>query len=217
MSSFNLFSARRALTATVFVGGLALAACGGDDDAAPTTTSATAAAPSTASAASTATGSPASSSEFNDADVEFAQGMIVHHEQAIEMAEIAQDPARQPGAEVVALASRIEAAQDPEIELMTGWLQAWGAPVQMDTSGGHDMSEMTGMMSAEDMDSLGAKAATEFDDMWLTMMVEHHEGAIEMATEIQAEGTSSDVKTLAGQIVTAQQAEVDEMRRLLDG
>jgi uncharacterized protein (DUF305 family) len=215
MSSFNLFSARRALTATVLAGGLAVAACGGDDDAtAPTTASATAAAPSTASAASTSTASATSSS---DADVVFAQSMIVHHEQAIEMAEIGQDPARQARAEVVALAGRIEAAQDPEIELMTGWLQAWGAPVQMDTSSGHDMSEMTGMMSAEDMDALAATSGTEFDDMWLTMMVEHHEGAIEMATDIQAEGANPDVKTLGGQIVAAQQAEVDEMRQLLDG
>jgi uncharacterized protein (DUF305 family) len=87
----------------------------------------------------------------------------------------------------------------------------------MDTSGGHDMSEMAGMMSAEDMDSLGAMAESEFDDMWLTMMVEHHEGAIKMATDIQAHGTNPDVKTLAEQIVTAQQAEVDEMRQLLDG
>ncbi len=53
--------------------------------------------------------------------------------------------------------------------------------------------------------------------MWLTMMVEHHEGAIEMATDIQAEGTNPDVKTLAGQIVAAQQAEVDEMGQILDG
>ena len=114
--------------------------------------------------------------------------MIAHHEQAIEMAEIAQDPARQAGAEVVALAGRIEAAQDPEIELMTGWLEAWGQPVQMDTSDGHDMSEMTGMMSAEDMDALATKTGTEFDDMWLTMMVEHHEGAIEMATDDPSRG-----------------------------
>ena len=54
--------------------------------------------------------------------------MIAHHEQAIEMAEIAQDPARQAGADVVDLAERVEAAQDPEIELMTGWLEAWGQP-----------------------------------------------------------------------------------------
>ena len=79
------------------------------------------------------------------------------------------------------------------------------------------MSEMTGMMSAEDMDALAAKSRTEFDDMWLTMMVEHHDGAIEMATDIQVEGTNPDVKSLAGQIVAAQQAEVDDMGQLLDG
>jgi uncharacterized protein (DUF305 family) len=217
MSSFNPFAARRALTATVLVGGLTLAACARDDDDARPTTTSTGAAPSTTSATSAPTGSATSSNAFNDADVEFAQRMIVHHEQAIEMAEIAQEPARKAGAEVIALAGRIEAGQDPEIERMIGWLRSWGAPDQMDTSGGHDMSEMAGMMSAEDMDSLDAMAGTEFDDMWLTMMVEHHEGAIEMATDIQAEGTNGDVETLAGQIVAAQQAEVDEMRPLLDG
>ena len=196
-----------------------MAACGGDDDdaTATTTTSATAAAPSTASSASTSAGSAAASSEFNDADVEFAQSMIVHHEQAIEMAEIAKDPARTASAEVVALAGRIEAAQDPEIKLMTGWLQARGTPVHMDTSGGHDMSEMTGMMSADDMDALAATSGTDFDETWLTMMVEHHEGAIEMATDIQAEGQNPDVKILAGQIVAAQHSEVDEMGQILDG
>ena len=66
--------------------------------------------------------------------------MIAHHEQAIEMAEIAQDPARQAGADVVALAGRVEAAQDPEIEPHDRVAPAWGQPVQMDTSGGHDMS-----------------------------------------------------------------------------
>ena len=85
-----------------------------------------------------------------------------------------------------------------------------------DATAGHDMSAMTGMMSAEDMDELATATGTEFDDMWLTMMVEHHEGAIEMATTIQDEGTNPDVKTLAGQVVAAQQAEVDEMRQLLD-
>ena len=213
MRSFNAFSAHRALTAAGLAAGLALGACGGDDDA--TTATTTAAAPATTSAGAP-DGSATANGAFNEADVEFAQSMIAHHEQAIEMAEIAQDPARQAGADVVAFGERIEAAQDPEIDLMTGWLEAWGQPLQMGTADGHDMSEMTGMMSAEDMDALATKAATDFDDMWLTMMVEHHEGAIEMATAIQAEGTSPDVKTLAGQIIAAQQAEVDELRELLD-
>ena len=209
-------SARRAFAATVLLGSLTMAACGGDDDATSPTTPAPAAAASTSTGPGTAGSAATAGAEFNDADVEFAQSMIAHHEQAIEMAEIAEDPARQAGAEVVALAGRIKAAQDPEIELMTGWLEAWGQPVQMDTSDGHDMSEMTGMMSAEDMDALGTETGAEFDDMWLTMMVEHHEGAIDMATAIQADGASPDVKNLAGQIVAAQQAEVDEMNQLLD-
>jgi len=209
-------SARRSFAATVLLGSLMMAACGGDDDATSPTTPDPAAAASTSTGPGTAGSAATAGAEFNDADVEFAQSMIAHHEQAIEMAEIAEDPARQAGAEVVALAGRIKAAQDPEIEVMTGWLEAWGQPVQMDTSDGHDMSEMTGMMSVEDMDALGTKTGAEFDDMWLTMMVEHHEGAIDMATAIQAAGASPDVKNLAGQIVAAQQAEVDEMNQLLD-
>jgi uncharacterized protein (DUF305 family) len=211
MRSATTSSTRRALA--VLAVALALVACGDDDDAtAPTT----AAAPPTTSAGAASSGSATADGTFNDADVEFAQRMIAHHEQAIEMAEIAQDPARQAGADVVALAERIAAAQDPEIDLMTGWLAAWGQPLQMDTSDGHDMSEMTGMMSAEDMDALASATATDFDDMWLTMMVEHHDGAIEMATAVHAEGSSPEVASLAGQIIAAQQAEVDEMRQLLD-
>jgi len=213
MRSATTSPTRRALGVAVLAAALVLVACGDDDDATATTT---AAAPPTTSAGATPDGSATADGAFNDADVEFAQRMIPHHEQAIEMAEIAQDPARQAGADVVALAERIAAAQDPEIDLMTGWLAAWGQPLQMDTSDGHDMSEMTGMMSAEDMDALASATATDFDDMWLTMMVEHHDGAIEMATAVQAEGSSPEVTSLAGQIIAAQQAEVDEMRQLLD-
>jgi len=214
-------SMRRTLTVTVLLGGLALAACGGDDGTtagettAPTATS-TAAIPTTApTGADPAGAATAPNEELDDADVEFAQRMIAHHEQAIEMAEIALDPARQAGVEVVALAGRVEAGQDPEIDTMSDWLATAGEPVQMDMSDGHDMSEMTGMMSAEDMDALGTKTGAEFDDMWLTMMVGHHEGAIEMAIAIDDEGTHPDVEALARQIVAAQQAEVDEMQQLL--
>lgn len=211
----------RLLIAPVLVGGLALAACGGDDDdddAATASTSPTAATTAVSAGATAAPGSTvATADNFNDADVEFAQRMIAHHEQAIEMAEMAQDPARQAGPEVLDLATRIEAAQDPEIETMTSWLAAWDQPAAMDTSEGHDMSSMGGPMSAEDMDALTAMTAAEFDDMWLTMMIEHHQGAIEMATDIQTAGTNPDVNALAAEIVSAQQAEVDEMTALLDG
>jgi uncharacterized protein (DUF305 family) len=154
---------------------------------------------------------------LNDADVEFAQGMIAHHEQAIEMAEIALDPSIGAGPEVVDLATRIQAAQDPEIDLMTAWLTAAGKPVAMDTSEGHDMSSMEGMMTAEEMDELSTLTATEFDQRWLAMMIEHHEGAISQSNAVTGAGSNSEVRALADQIIATQQAEIDEMQALLQG
>jgi uncharacterized protein (DUF305 family) len=173
---------------------VALVACGGGEDDAAT-----------------------DASGFNDADVEFAQGMIPHHEQAIAMSEIALDPASGASQEVVDMASQITAAQDPEIELMTGWLAAWEQPVEMDTSDGHDMADMPGMMSAEEMDGLDTMSGADFDSAWLAMMIEHHEGAIEMAEEVQDAGNNADVLALAEEIVTAQRQEIDEMNALLAG
>jgi uncharacterized protein (DUF305 family) len=201
------------LLAIPLLAGLVLAACGGDDDDADTP--ATSAATSTAPAATPPPSDGSTSTEFNDADVEFAQGMIPHHEQAIEMAEIALDPTRQAGAEVTDLAARIRAGQDPEIETLTSWLTAWGQTVEMDTSDGHDMSSMPGMMSVEDMDAMATMTGAEFDQLWLTMMVVHHQGAIDMAIKVHGDGAHADVKTLATQIVNAQQAELDEMNALL--
>ena len=180
---------------------ITLAACGSDDS----------------SSATNATNAPATnaSATYAAADIEFAQGMIAHHEQAIEMAEIALDPNRAAGPEVVDLATRVKAAQDPEVELMTGWLTAAGAPMTMDMSDGHDMSSMEGMMSAEQMDSLGAMTGGEFDQMWLEMMIAHHEGAISQSETVKAEGANADVLALADQIIAAQQAEITEMEGLL--
>jgi uncharacterized protein (DUF305 family) len=184
-----------ALTAT-------LAACGSDDTA--TSDSAT-------DAASSATGEVT----LNKADIEFAQGMIAHHEQAIEMAEIALDPASGARAEVIDLATRIQAAQDPEVELMTGWLTAAGESIAMDTSDGHDMSSMEGMMTADQMDEMAAMTGADFDQMWLEMMIAHHEGAVSQSETVKADGSNADVLLLADQIITAQQAEITEMQALL--
>ena len=163
------------------------------------------------------TAGSATASELNAADVEFAQGMIAHHEQAIEMAEIALDPNVGASPQVVDLATRIKGAQDPEVELMTGWLTAAGKPVVMDTSEGHEMSTMDGMMTAEQMDAMAAMIGTEFDQMWLEMMIAHHEGAISQSETVKAEGSNPDVLALADQIITAQQAEITEMQSLLQG
>ena len=185
---------------------IALAACGSDDSSSAVATAAPAAATGSAAAV-----------VLNEADVEFAQGMIAHHEQAIEMAEIALDPNRRASPEVVDLATRVKAAQDPEVALMTGWLTAAEQPLTMDMSDGHDMSSMEGMMSAEQMDSLGATTGGEFDQMWLEMMIAHHEGAISQSETVKAEGSNADVLALADQIIAAQQAEITEMEgRLQD-
>lgn len=142
--------------------------------------------------------------------------MIPHHEQAIDMSTIALDPTVDASAEVQDLAGRIEGAQDSEIDLMTEWLTAWGQPIQMDTSDGHDMSAMEGMMTAEEMDALGEASGADFDQLWLEVMIRHHQGAIAMAETVKAEGQSADALALADEIIAAQQAEIDEMDALLE-
>jgi len=170
--------------------------------------------PTTTVAASTPTDGKATPGDFNDVDVEFVQGMIPHHEQAIEMAEIALDPKAGASAEVLALAERIRAGQDPEIDLMRGWLKVWGRPEMQDMPG-HDMSSMDGMMTPEDMEKLSTLTGAAFDTLWLELMIAHHEGAVKMADIAKAGGKNADVRTLLDAVITAQTAEITEMKGLL--
>jgi len=187
-----------------------LAACGtsdGDDD------------PAMRSAA-TEDGEGGDQAAPNRADVDFTRAMIVHHEQALEMASLAED--RADAEEVRALATRIGAAQQPEIDRMQQWLEAWGEDAPeggdglehggMDMGGGGSM----GMMSSEDMGRLEEASGAEFDRMFLEMMIEHHRGAIAMAREVQVDGSHPDVLALAADVVSDQEAEVDEMEQLLE-
>ena len=169
------------------------------------------ASPSTAAAtkAATTSGAKTASAAFNDADVSFAQGMIPHHQQAVAMATMALDPASASSTKVREIATRIRGAQDPEIQTMTKWLATWSKPMMADMSG------MVGMMSADDMASLRKTTGTAFDQMWLTMMIKHHQGAITMANTEKASGTSPDALALATQIISAQQAEIVEMSKLV--
>jgi uncharacterized protein (DUF305 family) len=153
----------------------------------------------------------ASGADFNDADVTFAQGMIPHHRQAVEMAELAGD--RAESQEVKDLAADIEAAQDPEIEQMTGWLEEWDQPMEMD---GMDSMEMGGMMSEDQMSELEDATGADFDAMFLEMMIEHHEGAIVMAQEQVDDGKNAEAVALAEAIIEAQQDEIETMQGLLD-
>ncbi len=202
-----------AYSSALFATALAVAGCGSSSSE----SSASSAAPSTTSPASS-TASNTADASFNDADVAFAQNMIAHHQQAIEMASLALDPTSGASSEVTDLALRIKGAQDPEVSMMSGWLEQWRQPMTMDSSDGHDMGSMhaaEGMMSDESMDQLTELTDAEFDNAWLQGMIEHHQGAITMAERIKEEGDSPDVLALADQVITTQQSEIDEMNSLV--
>ena len=170
------------------------------------------------SAVSPATALPAVRSVANvsDSDVSFAQQMIPHHQQAVEMADLALT--RETSPEVKKLAEQIKAAQGPEIEMMSMWLQSWGARMEMgEDHSGHDMGgmDMSGMMSDDDMQALADAQGAEFDRMWLEMMIAHHQGAISMAEQVKAASSNADVTSLAGAVMTGQAEEIDTMQKLL--
>lgn len=174
-----------------------------------------------------------STTEPNDADVTFAANMIQHHAQALAMVDLTVGRPLDP--KVQALAEDIRAAQAPEIETMSDWLTSWGEQVPETMPGqansgrdGGDMSgdmgdmgdmdrgdDMPGMMTADDIASLENASDDEFQDMWLKMMVEHHEGAVEMAQTEREDGQFKEAVDLAGQIIEAQKQEIDTMNGLL--
>ncbi|MEO6122193.1 MAG: DUF305 domain-containing protein [Ilumatobacteraceae bacterium] len=193
----------RNIIALASIAAFGFTACGSDEKSGSSTSGTT--------ASEAATTGAATGAAFNDADAEFAQGMIPHHEQAIEMADIALDPTVGASDVVKELATRIKGEQDPEIQLMTGWLTAWGQPIQMTADSTHDMSSMEGMMSADDMDMLSSAMGVGFDKIWQEMMIKHHDGAIAMAQAEKANGSNPEALALADQIIVAQQTEIDEM------
>lgn len=198
---------------------LLAAACGDDGDAAS----------SGDDRAEQTTTEPASA-DHNEADVEFALMMIPHHRGAVDMAALAPDRAEAP--EILDLAERIQAAQDPEIEQMTDWLEEWGEDVPAEDDAGHDMGGDSttssrdmgaggsetghGMMSADDMATLEAASGAEFDRAFAEMMIVHHQGAIDMADDEIVDGRFPEAIDLAHAIVAAQEAEITEMQGFLD-
>ena len=199
---------------------LILSGCGGGS-----TTTAPASTGGATSAAAPSSASPATavSAQHNDADVEFAQMMIPHHQQAIAMAEIAVDRAQR--AEVTSLAEQIRTAQGPEITQLTGFLTAWGASVPATTgvSAGTNPSGMTGMngptmpgmMTDAQMNELRTASGAAFDTMFLQMMIEHHRGAVTDAQREVDNGSSPEGTQLATKIVADQTAEIGRMQQLL--
>ena len=195
------------IASTAVAAALLLSGCGSDsgsDSAAPNA--------DTPAATQSAAGTGAA-----PADAAFAQAMIPHHEQAVDMSQMmlakeGVDP------EVKKLAEDIKAAQGPEIEKMHGWLEAWGQPTMR--AGGSDHSShssMSGMMSEADLGKLESAQGTEASRMFLEQMIEHHKGAITMAEQEAANGSDPDAVELAKKIVADQQAEIDKMQDLLAG
>lgn len=154
------------------------------------------------------------SPEHNEADVRFAREMIPHHEQAIEMTDLAAE--RAESEDVKALAEQISAAQQPEIETMRAMLEAWGQAMS-EGPDGMDMGGMQGMMSPQQMTELANASGAMFDRMFLEMMITHHEGAVEMARAEQVDGQNRQAVELAKQIEATQVREIQDMQDLLAG
>lgn len=147
----------------------------------------------------------------NAADIEFVQMMLPHHEQAIEIAALATDRATDP--RILDLTADIAGAQQAEVDDMYAMLAAWEVPALSEHSG----HAMPGMVSDADMAALAAASGPEFDRLFLDHMIAHHEGAIDMAETVIANGRDPQVLALAEAVITAQQAEITHMQDMRAG
>ena len=198
-------TSRTVLAATAIILSLTIAGC-----ASPDTN------PTTETATPTTQASETASDGHNSADTAFAQMMIEHHVGAIEMADLALERATTP--EVRDLATRIRAAQGPEIDQMTAWLEGKGEPTATGNMTGmdHGSMEMDGLDQAEAMTELGQTTGTDFDRRFLELMIAHHTGALDMAQTQLADGTNTEMLDLAHTIGAAQETEITEMEDLLE-
>lgn len=172
--------------------------------------------PSTSATPAATSSAPANASPdakaHNAADTTFAQMMIPHHRQAVQMSDIMLKKQDLP-ADVAELAAEIKAAQGPEIDTMTGWLTDWNEPIA--AAEGHDMGSMEGMMSDVDLAKLDAAQGTEAAKLFLEQMTAHHQGAVAMAKAETTDGQNGPTVALSKQIVEDQEAEINKMKALL--
>ena len=151
---------------------------------------------------------------YTKADVEFMQGMIAHHAQAIVMSRMAEANGANP--QVLKLSRKIDQSQVPEIIIMQQWLRRYGqfAP---DTASWHDM-RMDGMLTDDELREMSEAKGVAFDRLFLTGMIKHHAGALKMVDDLfrsPGAGQEVDANVFANDVVTAQTAEIAVMRRLL--
>lgn len=159
---------------------------------------------------------------YATADVRFAQHMIAHHGQALEM--VALVPARANRSDLRTLAARIEVSQRDEIASMQRWLKSRGEEAP-DTEAHHGHVEagapeaaMPGMLSPVEMATLAAANGPEFDRLFLELMIRHHEGALAMVAELFASpggGQEPEIFGIASEVDADQRAEIERMRSML--
>jgi len=147
---------------------------------------------------------------YNQADAYFIRMMIPHHGQALEMAALVPDRAERP--QIKAVASRIAAAQKPEVAYFHSWLKERNLPEQ--EPGGHDHGGMRGMQPPEAIKALAGLKGAAFDKMFVDMMVAHHEGAIAMVTDVLRTGRDQRIGELATGIAAEQQAEIARLNEI---
>ncbi len=145
----------------------------------------------------------------NSADFTYAHMMIVHHGQALKMTDLVAE--RADAKQVKRLAERITAAQKPEIGMMEAWLKNNGGAKQ---SHGHNHATMPGMATEAQLTQLRAAKGKAFDELFLKLMITHHQGAITMATEALSEGRNVQIEEMANDVLSQQTAEMNRMRSM---
>ncbi|QKS16943.1 DUF305 domain-containing protein [Curtobacterium sp. Csp2] len=167
----------------------------------------------TRSEADSSSSSTPAASAHDDHDVTFAQMMLPHHEQAIEMSDMLLAKGDGVDPDVAALAEQIKTEQSPEIEQLTSWLRAWGAPTASKHSGTGEA--MSGTMSDSDMTDLDQASAQDAGKLFLEQMIQHHEGAVEMAKAEVDEGRNAEAVAMARSIVSSQTEQIIRMQDML--
>lgn len=156
---------------------------------------------------STATGAAPATPGANQADITFSQQMVPHHQQSIQVANLASD--RSASEFVKATAAKIVKAESAEVQTMTGWLQSWNAAVL--PAAGHAGHAMPGMITEGQVASLQNLSGAEFDKVWLPLMAEHLRNGVAMAKTVLSSGEHAETKALAQEIVENQTAAIDEI------
>jgi uncharacterized protein (DUF305 family) len=152
-----------------------------------------------------------SSGPLNDADVAFAQGLLVADDHATEVVELIEDHTTRP--ELTQLATRVDSSRGAEITKLQGWLGRWGKPVEPGAGLDPETQLPPGLLSDEQLNQLDQLKGTKFDLAFVDAFTSHHRGVIELAQRELRDGSLGEVKAFARQVADGRQAEIDELAR----